>query len=352
MTDGNRESPFDDARDEDVMSQLLRLAGARPEVPTERAARVRQAVHLHWTSVSRQRVVRRRVALGAAALAAAATIALIVRTTSRENSVTSVVETVATIERAEGKVRLVRDGGDEAAWVTLTPGTAIRTGEWLETDASALAALRLAADASARFDSGSRVRLLSATVIELADGALYLDTGPEPSSGRPAAREKVHFEVRTPFGTARDVGTQFEVRLEAASLRLRVRRGAVEIRRSGAEVIAAPAGIELLVTDGGLQRTAVLPYGSEWTWATRLAPPFDIEGRSLGAFLDYLAREHGWAIRFEDSALEAEASRTILHGSVRGLDPSEALDVALATSGLSSTFRDGDLIVSRATQSK
>ena len=38
--------------EEDVTAQLLRLAGAPPEPPAERRARVRQAVHGAWRAPS------------------------------------------------------------------------------------------------------------------------------------------------------------------------------------------------------------------------------------------------------------------------------------------------------------
>ena len=118
-------------------------------------------------------------------------------------------------------------------------------GEWIETAADARVALRLGDGTSVRIDRGSRARLLAPTVIELASGAVYLDTG----------RDSTDLEVRTAFGTAHDIGTQFEVRLDLAAVRVRVRSGIVELRRSG-ESVSARAGTELTMSAGAAVQRA------------------------------------------------------------------------------------------------
>jgi hypothetical protein len=315
--------------DEDVTARLLRLAGPRAEVPADRAARVRRAVHLRWQAGTRRRGIRRRTLAATAFLATVAAFALVVRlTTPREHVVAPAGETVATIERS-------------TVPALLSPHDTVRTGEWLETDATGRAALRLAGGTSVRLDTGSRARLVSPTVIELSRGAVYLDTRGD-SQG---------FEVRTPLGTAYDIGTQFEVRLRDSSLRLRVRTGVVELRRGNQSIPARP-GTELTVAAGEVLRATIPAYGPEWEWTASLAPVFEIEGRPLAAFLEHLSREHGWTLRYADSALARDATGIILHGSVTGLQPQEALAVALATSGLAHRFQDEELVVFRTANLK
>jgi ferric-dicitrate binding protein FerR (iron transport regulator) len=171
---------------------------------------------------------------------------------------------------------------------------------------------------------------------------LYFDTG----------RSAAGLEVRTPLGTIHDIGTQFEVRLQNSSLRLRVRTGLAELRR-GADVVAARAGTELTLAGGATTTRAVATFGSEWGWTAHLATPFDTEGQPLAAFLEYLTHEYGWTLQYADPALARDASSTILHGSIRGLQPEEALAVALTTSGLSYRFRDGgEVLVFRNTEAR
>jgi ferric-dicitrate binding protein FerR (iron transport regulator) len=180
------------------------------------------------------------------------------------------------------------------------------------------------------------VRPLAAGVIELSAGAVYVDTGGE--SGR--------FEVRTPLATARDVGTQFEVRLVDRTVRLRVREGAVELS-DGTRSVAGRAGTEVTLSATGAMSRPIATHGSEWDWTAAVALPFEIEGATLSAFLARIAREHGWTVRYADAALAREASDIILHGSVRGLPPGEAVGVAIATSGLRHRLEGGELLVLR-----
>jgi ferric-dicitrate binding protein FerR (iron transport regulator) len=206
----------------------------------------------------------------------------------------------------------------------------------IETDGAARAGLRAADGSSVRLDTGSRVRLLAPAVVELIEGAVYIAT----SQGSPG------FEVRTSMGAVRDIGTQFEVRLDHASLRLRVRAGAAELRRNG-RVTSAAAGTEATVTPDGVATRHVPTYGSDWEWTARLAASFPIEGRPLRAFLEQVAGEEGWRLKYADPALGDAASRIVLHGSVEGLRTEEALGVALTTSGLQYRLREGELLVSR-----
>jgi ferric-dicitrate binding protein FerR (iron transport regulator) len=311
--------------EEEVTARLLRLAGRRPEAPADRAARVRGDVHRHWQAATRRRALRRRALLGTALLASAATATLVVKVlTPRDVGAPTLAETIASVEQVEG------DAG-------LTRGDGVRTGQWLETGARGRAALRLADGTSMRLDTDARARLLSPAILELTRGTVYLDTG-ERSTG---------LEVRTPFGVARDIGTQFEVRLTASSLRVRVRAGLVELRR-GEQSVSARPGTEVTLGSGPANTRPVPAFGPEWQWAADLAPVFDIEGRSLAAFLGHLSREQGWTVRYADAQLARDASGIILHGSVRGLEPADAVAVALRTSALSHRFDNGELVVMRS----
>ena len=310
--------------DEDSTARLLRLAGPRPLAPAERAARVRQAVHEGWRLATRRRMVRRRVAMAAALLAvlgAASWIGLM----RRDVVVSPASRLVAKVEQVDGPF-------EHAAGVWL------REGAWVETAPHSRVAMRLTGGTSVRLDAGSRARLISASIVELVDGALYVDTGGE-SGG---------LEVRTAVGTARDIGTQFDVRLFGRSLRVRVRTGVVELRREGGDhSVTARAGTEITVTGQETVTRPIAAYGSDWAWAASLAPRFDIEGRSVAAFLEHVSREQGWSLRYEDAALARDAASIILHGSVAGLEPDDALAAALATSNLEHHVRNGELTVSR-----
>jgi ferric-dicitrate binding protein FerR (iron transport regulator) len=223
----------------------------------------------------------------------------------------------------------------------LSISTPIYADDTIETDAASRVGLVFSDGSSIRIDRGSRVRLLTPVKLEILAGAAYVTTA-DTSRG---------FEIQTTLGTLRDIGTQFEARLSGALLRLRVRTGTVEIRRD-AGVDTAAAGTETTVTLSGIAVRPVPVYGAEWAWTTDVAPAFAIEGRTLGSCLQHVATEQGWTIRYADSSVAEVANRTILHGSIEGLSAEDALAVVLATSGLESSVKSGELLVSRSTMSR
>jgi ferric-dicitrate binding protein FerR (iron transport regulator) len=278
----------------------------------------------------------------ATVLGAAAILILIVRMNAPRHTAPPPIERpVATGERVEGAPILHRQADGRAETVRFSPGISIRAEDVIETDGDSRASLRAPDGSSVRLDRSSRLRLIAPSVIELVDGAVYIATS-EGSRG---------FEVRTSTGTVLDIGTQFEIRVRETSLRVRVRTGAVEIqRREG--IVPTRAGSETIVSANGVDTRRVSTYGPEWDWMARLATPFEIEGRSLQAFLDHVSREEGWTLRFANSTVAAAASRIVLHGSVEGLKTDDALGVALATSGLQYRLGAGELLVSRPADAK
>jgi ferric-dicitrate binding protein FerR (iron transport regulator) len=310
--------------DIDRVAQLLRLAGPREAAPPERAMRVRAAVHEEWRRNTRARSRTITVGWSLGALATAALVLLGVRLAVRDSAPgggpSPVV--VATVEATSGP--LARRIGD-----------VIRAGGRLDTGIGERAALRLATGAVVRVDSGTRVELTSTTALVLEEGAVYVDAG---GAGDPIA-------VRTRLGVVRDVGTRFEVRVSGSALRVRVRDGLVRLTRDGVSHDAR-AGDELtLDTAGRLVRGAVPLFGAEWAWAAALAVPFELEGRSLREFLDWITAEQGWQLRFVDAAVEAKAATATLHGDIRGFTPEEALAAVLPTAGVEHQLEEGVLTV-------
>ena len=240
---------------------------------------------------------------------------------------------VATIVRAEGRV--LRLDGRAAE-----PGGFLDASAGLTTGADGRAALRTASGVSVRVDRETELRFQSAAVLVLARGGIYVDT---ESSAKPGA-----VEVRTPLGTISDVGTQFEVRLADDELRLAVRTGAASLTRDGRRS-PAPAGTRLRVEAGGAVETSKVPLdGADWDWVQAIAPPFELEGRTLGDYLDWLERETGRRVTFADPSIAGPSRAIVLHGSTAGIRPGDTPDAVLPACGLRHRLDDGVLIVERA----
>lgn len=314
----------------DQIGLLLRLAGRREAVPKERQERVKLAIRELWYDEVRRRSRRRRAYWAAGALAVAAALAVSAgldqwRRWTATAPAAAAGGPVATVEMASGTA-------------AVTAGQRLRRGDELATGDAGRMALRLASGPSVRLDAATRLRLLSASALEVEVGTVYVDSGAEPSAAGPA------IEIRTPFGVARDVGTQFEVQVAGESLRLRVRRGRVLLDRAGARHPAA-AGVELVVdAGGGVTRRPVAVFGAEWAWVVRAAPAFDLEGRTLAEILAWTARETGWKVRLDEQEAAAKLPE-VFHGSLPGLRPDQAPDLVLPTFGLMGRLDGGTLSI-------
>lgn len=294
---------------DDAIAALVRLAGRRPPVPADAARRVREAVHDEWMeTIGRRR--RTRWIGSAAAVAAAVVMTIILRTPSTPQPAPQ---------------RIVVAGGQ-------TNGAVIYSNDAYEIANGSSASLAWG-NAILRLDGGTRVRIASARELSLDRGAVYVDS------------KNAGVVIRTPIGIVRDIGTQFEVRLAADRMRVRVREGRVDLQHGGA-THSAIAGIELDAdARGGVTEHSIATNGPEWDWVVRAAPPIHLDGRTLAEVVTLVTRDEGMKPVWSDAAARNAASMR-LHGDVP-LTPEEALDTALIASGLTS-HTDGDrLIIAR-----
>jgi len=296
---------------DDAIAALVRLAGRRPPVPEDAARRVREAVHDEWMQTIGRR--RRTLWMGSAAAAAAVVTIVMLRMMP------------ATPQPQPVPRRIVVAGGQ-------TNRAVIFANDAYEVANGSTASLAWG-DAILRLDSGTKIRIASPTELSLERGAVYVDS---KHSG---------VVIRTPIGSVRDIGTQFEVRLAADRMRVRVREGRVDLQHGGA-THSATAGTELDAdAQGGVTEHSIAKSGAEWDWVVRAAPPIHLDGRTLAEVVATVTRDEGVkAVWFDAAARNAASMR--LHGDVP-LTPEEALDTALVASGLTART-DGDrLIITR-----
>jgi len=198
-------------------------------------------------------------------------------------------------------------------------------------------ALRLADGGSLRLAPQTRLTFAAAGHATLDSGTLYFDS----ENGAAAV------EVRTPLGVVRDMGTQFVARLAGERLDVAVRNGRVAIER-GSSAVDVVAGERVSVTSGASapRRERSASFGGDWDWAERLAPRFDIDGRRLIDFLQWVEAQTGRTLEFADPNGEQAARDTVLTGSI-DLEPLPKLAAVLTTTKFGYAL-DGDRIVIRA----
>jgi len=314
----------------DEVARLVRLADANSSMgaPDEvRVARVRRAVHGVWRDeyVARRVMARRRWLLVALPLFAAAS-SVIAFALWRPAAIPAPV-VVAHVDQIMGQA-----SGSPAP---VGAGGAVMSGSTVTTSDGTLA-MTFTSGVHLRLDASTIVRVESATDVTIERGAVYVDSA-DAHPGPPGASP---ISIHTTSGIVRDIGTQFEVRLAGVGIRTRVRKGQVRVTDANGMEVRADAGEELLWRDGlerSITRRPIAVTGSEWAWAERAALAFNVDGQTLGAFLDWVGREGAWTVTFASETVSEAARTTVLHGRpdlLKGLTLAEALDVVLKTCGL------------------
>jgi hypothetical protein len=324
MSHDSQEPSVDDG---DRIGQLLKLAGRRQMPDPADLHRAREAARTEWVGVVRRRAWRGRWRLGLGAMAAAVC-ALAVWISLRTPAAPAALADVATFQRVRGAVAVTSAG--QGRQTVTGPGIRLRPGARLETSNDSRAALVLSDGTTISFDRATVAVLENADHVTLERGAAYIDSGRAPGDGSA-------LRVETVFGAVRHLGTQFEVRVAAASMRIRVREGLVAVQRGAVRWTTEAGEALVLGASGTPSRERIATAGSEWRWVHELSEPFILEGATVQAFLDWISREEGWHWETADATLRARADRVVLHGSIEGLMPEEALSAVLPAAGL--TYR-------------
>lgn len=321
----------------EALAGLIRSAGRRSE-PPDSARRVVLASAIEAWLDKTDAIRRRRNAawLAAGSAVAAGVVTLWLHGLPWRTPIEVPAASVASLERAIGSVEIRLPG--EHDWQPLTDLVTLPGGARIRTAAGGRAAARLANGVSLRIAENTEVAFARPPLVELATGRVYADNDDHLRGAR--------VEIVTSIATVTDVGTQFEVNLTHDQYRLRVREGRVQLRL-GTERIDGAAGDELTIgDDGAVARTSIASTDAEWRWIESLATAPDINNRPVIELLDWVARETGRAIRFQDPEIERRAAATILHGSIRHLAPLDALGVMLATTDLDYVeLADGTLLI-------
>ncbi len=325
------------AVERDVLGELIQAAGRRTTPSSEHYEQAFAATHTAWRRKVYATRRRQGVFAAAATLAALAIGLSAVLQLMPEGPIPAVATTV--IVQGDAAVFSPETG----TWQPLgEPGVVIGPGSRLRTEADGRTALRLARDISVRINTDSELVFSSASELELIAGTVYVDSGPDDSAGG--------VEVTTTHGTIRDIGTQFELKAVAGSLRVRVREGLVQLVQSGQKVeLEGAAGQEFQIDSVGIvQHAPFSRYDPAWGWAEALVGPPDVDGLPVLEFLNWVARETGREIHYEEPGVQLAAGTSVLHGSAQSLTPMDALDVMLATTDFKYALStNGVIVISR-----
>jgi ferric-dicitrate binding protein FerR (iron transport regulator) len=321
-----------DPVDHSSIETLVRLAGERDAPSAPAMERARTAAFASWQQGLRSSDIphpapRRRVAWAAAAgLMSLAMIGAWYWVASRP-------VVVARVAAASGDVRSTGGAGVTAADGPIFAGESLETRSGRVALAFGALSLRVDVDTRLRVDAPDRVTLIA--------GIVYVDSG--------GVNASTPLSIATPAGEVSHVGTQFLVNVGRGVTKVQVREGRVTLGTADGESHAVSAG-ERLEVDGEqtLLTGAQISHGADWEWAAAVAPAFDVDNRPLAEFLAWIAREHGWQLRYADAARQSQAQAVRLHGSLRGLEAAAMIERVSLITGIPIGLRDGALTVGQA----
>ena len=328
--------------EEEAVQGLLREMAPEAVPSAGVRERIRHAVATEWraTLAANRTRTRRDWHRPALALALAASLGVVaVALGIFQLSPPTPAPSVATLVRLSGPVEV----GVDADWQPVAAGQPLRVGQQLVTGPHGKAALALSRGATLRLDTDTRIAMASIDRVVVKRGAVYLDAGNRPAAG-------AGLQIDSAFGRTRHLGTQYEVRVSPAEMRVSVREGRVELSGTARSPSAvAQAGEQLVIgSSGTVARRAVDRRDARWNWIADVTPPFAIEDRRLAEFLTWVCRETGRELVFTSPEIEATTQSIILRGSVAGLSPDEALAAVMATTNLSYSDDGGRLVIAPA----
>lgn len=322
-----------------TVARLVRLAGARDTPSSAAMERARAAAAAAWerglesAEVPSRSAQRARFIWCSLAIAAScALVSVIIMLNRPAPSSLPALRAVAEVVTADRPSQIRLASGE-----ILTIGMQLHEGVELDTGEEQIALL-LGHSLSLRADRHTRIEIMATDRIRLMQGRIYVDSGGVPAVSR--------LRIETPAGELRHLGTQFLVNVERDLTRIRVREGRVALTRPDATTHDIAAGDALEITAERVLHSHDQPsYGEAWEWAAAAAPIFDIEDRLLTEFLTWIAREHGWQIRYRDEQTQLHARKIRLHGTIAGLDTDAMLERIALITGLTLHVERGVLSV-------
>lgn len=311
---------------DDAVARLMNLAGTRPVISTDIESRVHDKVRREWrdaTAKSRITKWALPVALAAGLVIAFMLFMIINRTPPLP---------LGTIARLTGEI--------DSQQNQVAVNDVVYAGDTMRTKKGQGIGISLDNGRSLRLAEGTVLRLDSANTFILEHGKVYADSGKQ-------VRKYSSVTIQTELGSVVDVGTQFAVQFADDQFRVAVREGRVDVAGDQGSYTALAGDRLIIHASGDVATDQISANDSSWNWATELAPDFEMEDKSLLAFLLWAVRETGRELVFASDEIREAASATILHGSISGFTPDKAIGAVLATTSFEFDINSGRLLIGK-----
>ncbi len=296
---------------EEQIEQLLARVGSIPQPPEDMRDRVKAQVEATWQETVQARQARKKYPAFAAA--AVITLAIAVGWMNTKEPISQPV--IASLDSSQHSIQLSTDGTQWSA----TESPTIVEGAYIQ--AMETASLSLSNTLNVRMKPQTVVQLTSLDELRLISGEIYLDSYDKPDQDR--------FSVITEFGIAEDIGTQFSVATNNNGWHIQVREGEVLVKDDSTKLrLEEEERVEINALNEVARQT--LPdHHDSWQWVESSRPSYEIEGKTVDTYLNWVARETGRDLQYNTDEAKRSAETTLLHGSISGLTARRSIDAVL-----------------------
>lgn len=193
-------------------------------------------------------------------------------------------------------------------------GDELTTGEdaAVAIDWNSASSLRVSSESTVVFESGDRVALVA--------GSMYFD------SKQYGARSSSTIIVDTPLGQVHHVGTQFVATVSGSSVTIAVREGHVAFGDDSDAIVVKSGQSVLIDNSDEVEFQDIASTDDTWAWASQIAPPLDVDGRSTRDIIEWLSRESGRSVEYRSSAAESFAASDTIRG-IGQVGPNQAMNI-------------------------
>ncbi|MFK7864302.1 MAG: FecR domain-containing protein [Pseudohongiellaceae bacterium] len=315
---------------EQRIAEILTAIGPRPKASEEMAAEVKANVKKIWHEEVEQRKNHKnygRWFAAAASLVVAVSAIFFLPQNENPEVFASLIQNTGIIEYRNKTQQWSLLSSDQA----LSPGTELRSGN------ASYGSLDLSNGMTLRMDQNTRLSFEALDRIYLATGGIYAESHSE--------LDEQSITIETQWGSARDIGTRFEVRADADQWRVQVRDGLVVVNQN--TITNTLAANERLVIDKNDQVTkeTVSAADQSWHWTQHAPSLFNMEGANLKDFINWWSRETGRVVHFRNTEDLSSSEKTILHGSLEGVSVTDSLEVVLATTRFEIIDSDSNQVI-------
>lgn len=312
---------------EQDIQTILERVGPLETPPEEMTARVRANVYQAWQTEAVGRKTAAgpsnnwlRIAAAVAAISGTVYLGSLLQTTPQEAAIVATLDVELDVSSMTARLQTSEDGitWQAASSVDFPAGTFLKADQPVS--------MTLSNNMNTRLASGTVISLGDTDNISLMTGSIYADSYHQVKDSQ--------FAIATEYGTARDIGTQFMVTAREDGWSVQVREGEVEIFDDGFADRLQPGERIVIAENNLVSEENVTIHDPSWHWTESARPAFNIDGRPVDEYLQWVARETGKELQYASTPARTSAEKSRLSGSISNLGATESLSHVLPATDL------------------